>query len=444
MNKTVRIALGGLALAGLGVSIYLALFHFRLLSDPNFESACKFSETLDCDKVNSSIYAKPFGIPLGLYGAAFYATILALVGFSFARGEKFARALELIFGLSVLAVLLSLVLAYLSAFAIGAWCVFCISLYVINLLLLVVSYRAAGGGIRTVVGGLDRELKGFYRSPMIYTSVFLFGGLTLVSGSFYRDRAKEAQDATVSRFMEAQARENREKAREARQSADVAANLPAEPGSATPPKPHEPDDGHNHSDPSEAASQDKPVALTRQGHEPVRGKVDAPVTVTVFSDFQCPYCKNAALILDEVLKKNPGRMSIVYKQYPLDSDCNANLSTAMHENACEATIASMCAQRQGQFWEMHDLLFRNQNLLAPEQLEGHAQSLGLDMVEFKRCQQDRSVILDLVKDIDQAQAIAITGTPSIYVNGRKWKGALDPEAFSQLVQQLAAASGAPR
>lgn len=429
-SELLRALLGVLALVGLGVSIYLTFFHFRVLTDPAFESACKFNETMDCDKVNSSMYAKVWGIPLAWYGAAYYLAMALVAGLSFVKGERFERAVELIFGFSFLSSLLSIGLAVISATEIGAFCLFCITLYVVNFGMLGVSYVGAGGGIRSIIGRLDKELIGFYRSPIMYTVGLVFFGTVLIGGGYYKEQVRVNEQANVEKFLQDKEREIKKPAAQVDEHGDHAhakegAKDGASAGAKTSPAAPSTD------------AQETPVAFKRLGHEPVRGKDGAPVMISIFSDFQCPYCQMAGTVLDEVVHQNPGKVGVVYYQYPLDMECNPYMQRPLHEFGCRASVAAICAGKQGQFWEMHDLLFRNQPGINPESITQHARTLGMDMTAFETCQQDRSNYIQINQDIEMGKAAEITGTPALFINGRRWKGALTVEALSAVVNQLA-------
>lgn len=416
MSKILRLTIVLLALAGIGSSIYLTLIHYWHLVDPSYQSICSVSQTFDCDKVNTSEYSVFLGVPIALYGVAFYLVILTLTLMSFSTGEKLARALDLVFGLSTLSFLLSVALALVSEFKVGAFCLFCISLYVINTLLMLISFKAAGGGLRAVVGRLDSELAGFYRSPLAYTAFLIFLGVSFLGGGFYREKMAQAQEELASRVRVDLAKEKKEAARAGDPSVT---EHPKEPEA-----------------PAADSLFDPPMDLPLNGYEPIRGKADAPVKIYAWSDFECPHCKIAAGVLDEVVARMPGQVAQVYKQYPLDMSCNEYVQRPMHERACAASIASMCAQRQGLFWEMHDLIFRNQDRLSDDDIASYARNIGMDMNAFNQCLQDRDIVLELNKDIEQGKVAGVAGTPSLYFNGRRYKGPPIAEVMAQAVQVL--------
>ncbi len=143
---------------------------------------------------------------------------------------------------------------------------------------------------------------------------------------------------------------------------------------------------------------------------PVRGAPMAPITIVEFSDFECPYCGMTAPILHRLLDEYEGRVKLIFMQYPLDG----------HEHSQPAARASIAAQNQGKFWEMHDMLFDNQRALENEDLEHYAEQIGLDMERFRADMASE----ETQRRIEESRAIGreleITGTPSIFVNGRRF------------------------
>jgi protein-disulfide isomerase len=147
------------------------------------------------------------------------------------------------------------------------------------------------------------------------------------------------------------------------------------------------------------------------GDSPIYGKADAPVAIVEWSDFQCPYCSRVVPLLKEVHKKYPDDVKLVFKHFPL----------SFHQAARPAAIATMAAQEQGKFWEMHDALFENQRSLKPDNMEEIAQKAGLDMERFKKDMAEKKDEYGKRVDADfrHGQSVAVRGTPTIYVAGKK-------------------------
>jgi len=147
---------------------------------------------------------------------------------------------------------------------------------------------------------------------------------------------------------------------------------------------------------------------------PMRGSPMAPVTIVEFSDFQCPYCGEAHPILHRLLREYEGRIRLVFMHYPLDG----------HVNSMPAARAAVAAENQGKFWEMHDQLFEHQGELEPSELSGYAERLGLDVARFERDIQAEETQRRVDADKAIGRRLGVAGTPSIFVNGRRFDESL--------------------
>lgn len=150
-----------------------------------------------------------------------------------------------------------------------------------------------------------------------------------------------------------------------------------------------------------------PIAV---GDSPTRGAKDAKITIVEFSDYQCPYCSKVEPLFAQVLEAYPKDVQRVYKQFPL---------TSIHPNALPASKAAVAAAKQGKFWEMHEKLFANQTSLKPENYTKWAQELNLDMARFEKDMASPEVNSQIEKEMQEARAAEVTGTPTIFVNGKR-------------------------
>ncbi len=158
---------------------------------------------------------------------------------------------------------------------------------------------------------------------------------------------------------------------------------------------------------------------------PVRGPADALVTLVEFSDYQCPFCRQAHATVTQVEKKYAGKIRLVMKQYPLP----------FHPQARPAALAAIAAGMQGRYWEMHDRLFASPQL-DPETLEKYAREIGLDVERWKRDQSDPKVEAIIQRDMGLATNVNVNGTPAFFVNGRRLPGGAAPlDAFSSLIDE---------
>jgi protein-disulfide isomerase len=144
---------------------------------------------------------------------------------------------------------------------------------------------------------------------------------------------------------------------------------------------------------------------------PVRGSPMAPVTIVEFSDFECPFCGAAYPILEQLVEQSDGKVRLVFKHYPLDQHTHARL----------AAKAAIAAKKQNKFWEMHDLLFENQHRLQKPDLVRYARQLGLDVERFKKDLESEEVEKALAADKAEGREVGVQGTPTIFVNGRRFE-----------------------
>jgi len=138
-----------------------------------------------------------------------------------------------------------------------------------------------------------------------------------------------------------------------------------------------------------------------------KGPPDAPVTIVLFDDFQCPYCARLLPTLEKVMQAYPNHVRVVFKHFPL----------SMHKFARQAAIASIAARNQGKFWPLHDQLFANYNQLNDEKIKELAESVGLDMERFDKDIQDPALQQEIAADMQLGTSSGVRGTPAVYING---------------------------
>ncbi len=167
-----------------------------------------------------------------------------------------------------------------------------------------------------------------------------------------------------------------------------------------------------------APASNTPAPVTEPGGEPphARGDATAPVTLEEFGDFQCPPCGLLHPILEELEAEfGPRRLRVIFRQFPL---------AQTHAHAVNAARASEAAGVQGRFWEMHDMIFENQNAWkdvfdARPVFEGYAKKIGLDLEMYRRDIGSQVVERRIFLDGKRGQALGVTGTPTVFLNGRE-------------------------
>ncbi len=159
--------------------------------------------------------------------------------------------------------------------------------------------------------------------------------------------------------------------------------------------------------------------------DPVRGPADAPVTIIVFSDYQCPFCARVNPTLDRVRKVYGDKVKIVFKDFPLPN----------HLEAPKASEAAHCAGEQAKYWEMHDQIFANQRALKVPELKQYAVGIGLDPAKFNQCLDSGKHAAVVAAGIAQGEKMGVNSTPTLYINGRVLIGAQPFDAFKQIIDE---------
>jgi len=161
------------------------------------------------------------------------------------------------------------------------------------------------------------------------------------------------------------------------------------------------------------------------GSSPIKGPADAKVTITEFSDYQCPFCAQADTLIEQVMTSYPTEVRFVYKQFPL---------TSIHPNAMPASKAALAAGKQGKYWEMHKLLFENSRALGADQLKEYAKKIGLDIPKWEADMNSQAITDQINAEMREAQSAEVRGTPSIFVNGKRLQNR-SVEGFKAMIDE---------
>jgi protein-disulfide isomerase len=163
------------------------------------------------------------------------------------------------------------------------------------------------------------------------------------------------------------------------------------------------------------------------GDAPTEGNLSAKVTIVELSDFQCPYCGKFYTDTYSQIKKDyidTGKVKLSFINFPLVS---------IHSYSEKAAEASLCANDQGKFFQMHNKMFENQNALTVDDLKGYAKSLGMNATNFNTCLDAGKYKAKIQAGIDAATAKGVTGTPTFSVNGQMLVGALPYSEFKAVI-----------
>ena len=176
---------------------------------------------------------------------------------------------------------------------------------------------------------------------------------------------------------------------------------------------------------AEAAALDPPVDPAR---DHIRGARDAPLTLVEYADYECPFSARAAAAVLELLERFGDELRFVFRHKPL---------LDVHPHAAGAAEAAESAAAQDEFWAMHDLLFRNQEALEFSDLVRYARAVGLDPERFAADMRERAHIRRVAEDLASADASGVTGTPTFFVNGRRYEGRSDADGLAAALRRSA-------
>ena len=152
-------------------------------------------------------------------------------------------------------------------------------------------------------------------------------------------------------------------------------------------------------------------AVSKTDH--AQGNLDADLVIVEYGDYQCPYCGAAYPVLKELMKEFGSQIKFVFRNFPLSE---------MHEYARAAALAAEAANLQGKFWEMHDAIYENQEDLNEAFLLELAEKLKLDIPKFTKDIESTELADRVDADFESGVVSGVNGTPSFYVNGKKFDG----------------------
>ncbi len=398
------------AVFGAVVSAVLLLRHYGLDTGSLAAAACDPTSS-GCTEVAASSWSAIAGVPLAAIGLAFFVSIGVLLGLALLGGIQVTSLPgRLAFGLVALALVVDLFLLAVQAFSIGAFCSLCIWTYGANAVAAASLWPARRGlslrMARPAPGaGLERfAVRAFWLAAGIVVAA------VLVINDGLRDRgAGDDVDVSILGVRSSGA-------------PDGSPLLPPLQSAGAPSQWRNP------------TFRQAPVEEVSLEGAPRKGPEDAPVKIVTFSDFMCPSCRRFALAYDQYVEGPTGaHVELYYRNYPLDPTCATHIPRMVHPGACEVALGAVCAQQLGSFWEYHDAVY-----IDPPTNPDRADVVrigvqaGLDRSAFQECLDDPTARAALDRDIAEAVRLTVTGTPTIFINGRRLRTSLNEFADAVL------------
>jgi protein-disulfide isomerase len=157
----------------------------------------------------------------------------------------------------------------------------------------------------------------------------------------------------------------------------------------------------------------------------IQGNITAPLELVEYGDYQCPHCGRAYPIIKNVQRKLGVDLKFVFRNFPLSE---------MHPDAFNAALAAETAGLQHKFWQMHDIMFENQQELDLGSLFFYAKTIGVDLERFKKDIQKNTIVAKVEEDIESGVRSGVNSTPSFYINGKKYNGDWEEDVFVQYLK----------
>jgi protein-disulfide isomerase len=161
----------------------------------------------------------------------------------------------------------------------------------------------------------------------------------------------------------------------------------------------------------------------------IQGPAEAAVTLVEYGDYECPYCGAAYPIIKEVQERMAERLRFVFRNFPI---------TTSHPHAEQAAEAAEAAAAQGRFWQMHDVLYENQQRLGDEDLRAYAEQLGLELGPFDQELNEHMHAERVREDFMSGVRSGVNGTPTFYINGARYDDSYDRETLLAALDRAAA------
>ena len=398
-NRIIAAAILVLSIVGMLLCHHLTVSHYEFLSGQREGSSyCNVSSIFSCDNVTVSRFAKLGNFSVSSFGLIFYLVVFLLTS-AFIAGEKREQNRRLystlLVCLTTVAAAFALYLVGVSLFVIESVCIPCfishlLTLAIFTFTLLIAKqniFQAVQNFFKWLISCFRRQDAGFGKAYLLI--VWLVIGAIALTMPLLWDYS-----------MNQQTSKNYDKV--------FAIKL-------------------------QQLKESKQYRIDTVG-SPRKGDAKAAVEVVEFSDFGCPFCKRAAFMYQAVLNNFKGSAKLVFKHFPLDSNCNYRLQRSMHEYACDLAQASVCAEKQSKFWQYHDKVFSLEGKAKSSTSRQIATAIGLNLDDFDKCMNSGDSRQQVRQDLEQGYDIGITGTPALLINGRLITGLVPAPVLEKLIQ----------
>jgi uncharacterized membrane protein/predicted DsbA family dithiol-disulfide isomerase len=368
----------GLCLAGLFLSIYLAVSHYRVHTDMGFQSFCALSKSINCDTVSQSPYSVLGPLPVAVWGVAGYGFFLLLLVFTVFPSAGRRRVWALCLATAIIFSIGSTAFAAISSLLIGSYCILCIVTYAINFLLVYFTWIIRRRFRDDLPGsGLVNDLRFLWQKRRFSIPVFtaFAGGMlaALLAFPAYWQVALPAASASI------------------------------------------------------------PTGITAEGL-PWIGAENPVLDIVEFTDYQCFQCRKMHYYLRELVARHPDKIRLTHCNYPMDHEFNPIVTEPFHVGSGQMALLAIHAAASSRFVELNDLLFAKAAAGQAIDLAEVTRETGIDLRELQQALTHEPYKSHLLRDIRQGMKLRIAGTPSYWINGSVYEGRIPPELLNSILE----------
>lgn len=375
-----------IGVAGVALSGYSLKNHLAVKATGSSGAICNINDSFSCDAVAQSSYSEVFGFPVAVFGLGFFGALIVLALLALFQEKSKRENISGLYALAFIGVITSIGLGLVAWLGVGSLCLSCIGVYILTVLYLVLALKwksdlAPDFGIKSVFNGLS--------TGAIVVALIL-------AGYNYLAPSKKASDLDSS-------------------------------------------SNNNGSLGQSLSSEVKNIVVSKSaysglGEDYRKGSDSAKVTVIEFSDFECPACARVEPVLREVVESMGSKILFVFRNFPLDKSCNAGVKGDMHKFACQAAVIGRCAGQFGKFWQFHDKIFAEQDKISSENIKAWGREAGLTPEQMDQCMASNDIMAKIKDDIAQGDSAGVSGTPAIFINGKKYMGGLSVAEINAVIQ----------
>ena len=390
MTLAKRITLTIIALIGFITSIKLSIIYWDANFNPYaLSSFCSINDLIDCDGVAKTAHSQFFGVPLAFWGLFLYFVFLfftyvdklkniSIKGFRiFAYFDVFKNPLSYLCAIGIIAFTISMILAGISIFEIHKICILCFFTYILNLLIGLVAKPKD----ESIFGVFVTSFKDFIDAIKVKKYAIALSAVLIAAAGVLTYTA-------ITDVLAPQVKMQKE------------LNYYS------------------------SGNHEYKVSGNTLGDE------NAEIVVHEYTDYQCPFC----FVLNTMLQRAVSELKnikVVHHNLPLDMECNPLLKTQMHEGSCMLAKYAIAAGYQGKYWDMNNMLFDKEFQGEQSILENAKSIKGLDIEQLKKDAYSEETLKELKREINEANAIGIDGTPAIRINMETKVGIMPYEELKQ-------------